>query len=91
MNIFSCLDRAATRFPDRPGVLLGTKAVVTFTEVRSGALRLAAGLRSRWSAGSRIAVVSENRPELVELLLGPGPAGSPPCPSTRRAKRLRAA
>lgn len=75
MNVFTLLDRAATRFPSRPGVFCGTELVASLDEVRARALRLAAGLRARWPAGSRIAVASENRPEIVELLFAIWAAG----------------
>ncbi|OBF28539.1 AMP-binding protein [Mycobacterium sp. ACS4331] len=70
MNIFSVLETAATRFPDHGAVYLGTQQQCTWAELRDRALRLASSLRRSVSPGSRIAVASENRPELVELLFG---------------------
>ena len=75
MNVFTCLDRAATRFPERPGVFRGTELFATLGETRARALRTAGGLRARWPAGSRIAIASENRPEIVETLFGIWAAG----------------
>ena len=70
MNLFSLLDQAARRFAPRGAVYRGTELVLTYAELRERALRLAAGLRRRCPAGARIAVVSENRPEYLELMFG---------------------
>ena len=70
MNMFALLDQAATRFADRGAVYSGTKQVATWTELRDRALRLAASLRASAEPGARIAVASENRPEVVELMFG---------------------
>jgi acyl-CoA synthetase (AMP-forming)/AMP-acid ligase II len=75
MNLFTLLDQAATRFPQRGAVYVGHEPVVTYAELRSRALHLAGGLRSRYGAGDRIAIVSENRPEYVEALFGIWAAG----------------
>ena len=75
MNVFTVLDRAATRFPDRPGVFWGTQLFGSLRETRERALRIASGLRARWPSRGRIAVASENRPEIVELLFGVWAAG----------------
>jgi acyl-CoA synthetase (AMP-forming)/AMP-acid ligase II len=75
MNLFTLLDQAATRFPQRGAIYVGHEPVVTYTELRSRALRLGGGLRSRYGAGDRIAIVSENRPEYVEALFGIWAAG----------------
>lgn len=63
--MFSVLDTAATRFGDRGAVYCGVTQLHTWKELRERALRLAAGLGP---PGSRIAIASENRPEIVELL-----------------------
>jgi len=65
MNLFALLDQTATRLPDRGAVYLGERRVCTWAQLRDRALRLAAGLGP---AGSRIAIASENRPEIVELM-----------------------
>ncbi|MUL79109.1 AMP-binding protein [Mycolicibacterium sp. CBMA 226] len=65
MNVFSVLDTAATRFGDRGAVYRGRTQLHTWKELRERASRLAAGLGP---PGSRIAIASENRPEIVELL-----------------------
>lgn len=75
MNIFSCLDRAADRFPDRTGTYRGTEAVASFAAIRCRALALAGALAARWPAGERVAIVSENDPDLVPLLFGLWGAG----------------
>ncbi|QPG72442.1 acyl-CoA synthetase [Mycolicibacterium mucogenicum] len=65
MNMFALLDSAATRFGDRGAVYRGQSQLYTWKELRERALRLAAGLGP---PGARIAIASENRPEIVELL-----------------------
>ncbi len=70
MNIFHVLDTAATRFPDHGAVYLGTEQQCTFSELRDRALRLASSLRRTVTPGSRVALASENRPELLEVLFG---------------------
>lgn len=67
MNLFATLDQAAARFGDRGAVYLGHECLVTWNQLRDRALRLASALRSTHPAGSRVAVASENRPEIVEL------------------------
>jgi acyl-CoA synthetase (AMP-forming)/AMP-acid ligase II len=45
VNLFSLLDQAATRYPDRGTIYRGTQQVATFAELRSRALKIAASLR----------------------------------------------
>jgi fatty-acyl-CoA synthase len=68
VNLFWLLDQAATRFADRGAVFLGQRQVCTFGELRNRALVLATSIRRANPAGARIAVASENRPEIVELM-----------------------
>jgi long-chain acyl-CoA synthetase len=75
MNLFSLLDQAALRFPHHGAVFSGERQILTYAELRERALRLAAGLRERHRPGDRIAIVSENRPEYVELMFGAWAAG----------------
>ena len=75
MNLFSLLDQAATRFPDRGAVFRGTEPVHSFAELRSRALRIAAGLRASGQPGDRIAIATENVPEYVELFFAIWAAG----------------
>jgi fatty-acyl-CoA synthase len=70
VNLFALLDQAAQRFPDRGAVYHGERPCCTWQELRDRALRLAGSIRQHCPAGARIAVVSENRPEIVELLFG---------------------
>jgi acyl-CoA synthetase (AMP-forming)/AMP-acid ligase II len=65
VNLFQMLDQAAARFGDRGAVYRGETCLSTWTELRDRALRLAASLRA--PAGARIAIASENRPEIIEL------------------------
>lgn len=68
MNVFAVLDQAATRFGDRGAVFLGERQLFTWAELRDRALRLATSLKALGDRGTRIAVASENRPEIVELM-----------------------
>ncbi|MDH6198441.1 fatty-acyl-CoA synthase [Mycobacterium frederiksbergense] len=68
MNLFAVLDQAAARFGDRGAVYAGQRQLATWAQLRDRALRLAGSLRTLGAAGTRIAVASENRPEIVELM-----------------------
>ena len=70
MNLFALLDQAAQRLPDRGAVYHGRRRCCTWRELRTRALRLAGSIRQHYPAGARIAIASENRPEIVELLFG---------------------
>jgi fatty-acyl-CoA synthase len=70
VNVFAVLDQAAARFPDAGAVFHGARQVATWAQLRDRALRLAAALRERFGPGARIAVVAENRPEILELMFG---------------------
>ncbi|CDO32015.1 acyl-CoA synthetase [Mycolicibacterium porcinum] len=68
MNVFAVLDQAAARFGDRGAVFLGERQLLTWAELRERVLRLATSLKSLGDRGTRVAVASENRPEIVELM-----------------------
>ncbi|WP_029115267.1 long-chain fatty acid--CoA ligase [Mycobacterium sp. URHB0044] len=68
MNLFAVLDQTASRHGDRGAVFSGERQVCTWAELRDRALRLAASIRASHPAGARIAIASENRPEIVELM-----------------------
>ena len=70
MNLFALLEQAAQRFPDHGAVYHGQRRCCTWRELRERALRLAASIRRDYPAGARVAIASENRPEIVELLFG---------------------
>jgi len=65
VNLFGLLDQAANRFGDRGAVFCGERQLHTWAQLRERALRIAATLGT---PGTRIAVASENRPEIVELM-----------------------
>lgn len=67
MNLFAFLDQAAARFADRGAVYVGARRLHTWQELRDRALRLAASLRDAHPPGTRIAIASENAPEIVEM------------------------
>lgn len=68
MNLFAVLDQTAARHGERGAVFLGERLVQTWDELRDRALRIATSIRGSQPAGARIAVASENRPEIVELM-----------------------
>ncbi|GLP82479.1 acyl-CoA synthetase [Mycobacterium antarcticum] len=68
MNLFTVLDQTANRFGDRGAVYVGDRLVHTWEQLRDRAMRIAASLRETGAPGDRIAVASENRPEIVELM-----------------------
>lgn len=68
MNLFAMLDQAANRFPDRGALYHGDRCLCTWDELRDRALRLAASIRQQCEAGARVAIASQNRPEIVELM-----------------------
>jgi fatty-acyl-CoA synthase len=68
LNLFTVLDQAAARFPDRGALYHGEERLCTWLELRDRALRIATTLRAQQAAGTRIAIASENRPEIVELM-----------------------
>jgi fatty-acyl-CoA synthase len=68
VNLFSLLDQTAARHGDRGAVYLGERRLHTWDGLRERSLRLAASLREGSLPGARIAVASENRPEIVELM-----------------------
>jgi fatty-acyl-CoA synthase len=67
LNLFALLDQAATRHADRGAVYRGERQLHTWGELRERVLRLAASIR-QLGAGARVAIASENRPEIVELM-----------------------
>jgi len=75
VNLFSFLDQAATRYPQNGAVFLGDRQVSSFSKLRERSLQVAAALRKEFSVGDRIAVMSENRPEYIELFFGVWAAG----------------
>ncbi len=68
LNLFALLDQAAARFGDRGAVFHGQRQIHTWGELRERALRLATSIRQSAPVGARIAIASENRPEIVELM-----------------------
>jgi len=68
VNLFSYLDQAAARFGEQGAVYCGERRLHTWRELADRALRLAGSLRGQLPVGSRIAIASENRPEIIELM-----------------------
>jgi acyl-CoA synthetase (AMP-forming)/AMP-acid ligase II len=67
LNLFALLDQAAARHGDRGAVYHGERQLHTWRALRERVLRLASSIREL-GAGARVAVASENRPEIVELM-----------------------
>jgi fatty-acyl-CoA synthase len=67
LNLFALLDQAAARHGDRGAVYLGERQLHTWSELRDRVLRLASSMRELGAAAC-VAVASENRPEIVELM-----------------------
>ena len=65
MNLFGLLDQSAERFGDRGAVFCGESQLHTWSELRERARRIASTLGA---PGTRIAIASENRAEIVELM-----------------------
>jgi fatty-acyl-CoA synthase len=70
VNLFALLAQTAQRFPDRGAVYHGERRCCTWQELRDRALHLAGSIRQQCPTAARIAIISENRPEIVELLFG---------------------
>ena len=68
LNLFALLDQAASRFADRGALYHGERQLCTWRELRDRILRLATSVRETAGPGARIAIASENRPEIVELI-----------------------
>jgi acyl-CoA synthetase (AMP-forming)/AMP-acid ligase II len=75
MNLFSLLDHAARRFPQRPAIFVGSVQTLTYEQLRARALSFANVLRQRYTAGDRVAIVSENRAEYIEIMFAIFAAG----------------
>ncbi|EUA43442.1 AMP-dependent synthetase and ligase domain protein [Mycobacterium xenopi 3993] len=61
MNLFTLLEQAAHRFPERGAVYHGERLFCTWGELRERSLRLAGSIRQRCPAAARIGIASENR------------------------------
>jgi fatty-acyl-CoA synthase len=68
VNLFAVLDQAAARHGERGAVFSGERQLCTWAELRERALRLATSIRQQTGPGARIAIASENRPEIIELM-----------------------
>jgi fatty-acyl-CoA synthase len=68
LNLFAVLDQTAARFADSGAVYHGERLLYTWRELRDRALRLATSIRQAAVTGARIAIASENRPEIIELM-----------------------
>lgn len=75
MSLFSLLDQTATRFPNHGAVFQGQEQVLSWRELKDRSLRLAAELLVRCRPGDRVALISENRPEYLELMFSTWAAG----------------
>ncbi len=77
MNLFHLLQRAGTVYGQLPGVALGARTLLTYSELCERALRMATALTTRLSLsrGDRVAIISKNLPEYFEIMWGCWAAG----------------
>ncbi len=73
MNLFDYLIQNARRFPDKLAIAHGTGPFANWRELRQRAEKLAAGLGL--PPGARVAILSKNCPEYIEILFGCWAAG----------------
>ncbi|WP_348755677.1 AMP-binding protein, partial [uncultured Aquincola sp.] len=67
MNFGIYLARSARFWPERPAVLFGSQ-VLTYRALEARSNQLAHALRAQGlQRGDRVAIVSPNRPEIVEM------------------------
>src|SRR5665213_463864 len=75
MNLFKLLDSAARRYPRDPAIFHGSAVYCDWGGLHVRALRLAAGMRQEMKVSDRVAIVTANCPEYVEILFGAWAAG----------------
>jgi fatty-acyl-CoA synthase len=69
VNLFALLDQSAARFGDRGAVYRGEQQMSTWAQLRDRAARFAGSLRVL-GPKARIAVATENSPEIIEIMFG---------------------
>lgn len=75
MNLFDLLDKSARRYPRNAAVCHGETVVHDYGRLKDRASRLAGALAERAATGDRVAIVSANAPEYVEILFACWAAG----------------
>ena len=70
MSMFHLLDRTARQWPHAGAVYLGARQHQTWAELRDRSRRLGHALRAEAATGSRVAIVSANCPQYLELMFG---------------------
>jgi len=71
MNLAHHLERTARHAPSAPAIALGTTVVATYSALAERAAQCAAGLQTLGlSNGDRVAVITPNCPEYLEILYG---------------------
>lgn len=77
MNIALWLERAGKSHPELPAVALGSRVVLDYGALALRVARFAAALRTmlKLEPGDRVAIVSENRVEYIEAMIGIWHAG----------------
>jgi acyl-CoA synthetase (AMP-forming)/AMP-acid ligase II len=88
MNIFGLLENSARRFLGKGAVYEGEQLFATYGELSNRSMALAAGMLSRANVGSRIAIASENRPEIIEILFAIWAAGMVAVPMNAKLHAL---
>ena len=87
--MFALLDQAAARFGDRGAVYLGERQIISGPSCGTGLCGWPVRCAAVYQPGARIAVASENRPEIIELMFAVWAAGCVWCRSTTSCIRAR--
>lgn len=86
-NIGYLLSSAATTYPDHPAIIYGDK-VITYREFNERVNRIANALcKMELEAGDRVAILTPNRPELLETLFAIWKSGMVAVPMNFRLHR----
>lgn len=85
MNVFSQLDAAARRHPDRPAITFGG-VTLTYQQFRQRAVAFSLGLRRRGARpGDRVAILQNNHPDVLITLYACFHGGYVAVPVNRRS------
>lgn len=70
MNVFLLLDRTARRWPEAPAVYFGRNRIHSWRSLWQRSLRLATALRAGTADQPRVALMTENAAEYLEVMFG---------------------
>ncbi|MDM5338567.1 AMP-binding protein [Fictibacillus enclensis] len=74
MNLAYLLSKSAAAYPDHNAIIYGEKTL-TFQQLNHRVNRLADVLRNNFKPGDRVAILSPNRPEILEVMFAVWKAG----------------